>query len=61
MPPTFIEIGSVSDLQREVFGPVLHVIRFARKDLKALVDAINSTGYGLTFGVHPELMRRSNS
>jgi RHH-type transcriptional regulator, proline utilization regulon repressor / proline dehydrogenase / delta 1-pyrroline-5-carboxylate dehydrogenase len=53
--PTIIEIKDISQLQREVFGPVLHVVRFARDDLGALVDAINATGYGLTFGLHTRL------
>jgi RHH-type proline utilization regulon transcriptional repressor/proline dehydrogenase/delta 1-pyrroline-5-carboxylate dehydrogenase len=49
--PTLIEIGSVSELTGEVFGPVLHVLRFDRHRLDALVDAINATGYGLTLGI----------
>ncbi len=53
--PTIIEIGSIAELGREVFGPVLHVVRYARKDLGKLVDAINATGYGLTFGLHTRL------
>ena len=53
--PTIIEIDSIADLGREVFGPVLHVVRYARRDLDALVDAINSTGYGLTFGLHTRM------
>ncbi|MDP5008732.1 MAG: trifunctional transcriptional regulator/proline dehydrogenase/L-glutamate gamma-semialdehyde dehydrogenase [Glaciimonas sp.] len=55
VPPTLIEIGSLAELQREVFGPVLHVIRYAREDLPKLVDAINATGYGLTLGVHSRI------
>ncbi|MCQ9969021.1 aldehyde dehydrogenase family protein, partial [Staphylococcus aureus] len=47
--PALIEIDSTERLQREVFGPVLHVIRFRREQLDALVDGINATGYGLTF------------
>jgi RHH-type proline utilization regulon transcriptional repressor/proline dehydrogenase/delta 1-pyrroline-5-carboxylate dehydrogenase len=46
-----IEIGSVSELSGEVFGPVLHVLRFERRELAQLVDAINATGYGLTLGI----------
>ncbi len=46
--PTLIEIRELSQLQREVFGPVLHVLRYRRDDLDALVDAINATGYALT-------------
>ena len=53
--PTIIEVGSVSDLKREVFGPVLHVLRVTRDGLDAAVDAVNATGYGLTFGVHTRL------
>ena len=53
--PTIIELDRVSDLRREVFGPVLHVVRFPRDGLEALVDAINATGYGLTFGVHTRI------
>ncbi|MDP5281143.1 trifunctional transcriptional regulator/proline dehydrogenase/L-glutamate gamma-semialdehyde dehydrogenase [Sphingomonas sp. DG1-23] len=55
VPPTIIELDSIADLEREVFGPVLHVIRYARDDLDALIDAINATGYGLTFGLHTRL------
>ena len=53
--PTIIEIDSTSRLTREVFGPVLHVIRYRREQLDVLVDGINATGYGLTFGVHSRI------
>lgn len=53
--PTIIEIESIADLSREVFGPVLHVLRFRRDRLDGLVDQINATGYGLTFGLHTRL------
>ena len=53
--PTIIEIESIADLQREVFGPVLHVLRYRRMELDALVDAINATGYALTFGLHTRI------
>ncbi len=55
VPPTLIEIADVSELEREVFGPVLHVLRFRRDELPALLDAINATGFGLTFGVHSRI------
>lgn len=55
VPPTIIEIDSIADLSREVFGPVLHVLRFRRDKMDALVDQINATGYGLTFGLHTRL------
>jgi RHH-type transcriptional regulator, proline utilization regulon repressor / proline dehydrogenase / delta 1-pyrroline-5-carboxylate dehydrogenase len=55
LPPTLIEIDSIDQIGREVFGPVLHVLRWRRQDLDALIDAINATGYGLTFGLHTRL------
>jgi RHH-type transcriptional regulator, proline utilization regulon repressor / proline dehydrogenase / delta 1-pyrroline-5-carboxylate dehydrogenase len=53
--PTIIEITRIADLEREIFGPVLHVLRFKRRDLDALVEDINRTGYGLTFGLHTRI------
>ena len=53
--PTIIELKTLADLKREVFGPVLHVIRFRRADLDRLIDDINASGYGLTFGLHTRL------
>jgi RHH-type proline utilization regulon transcriptional repressor/proline dehydrogenase/delta 1-pyrroline-5-carboxylate dehydrogenase len=55
VPPTIIELKQMSDLKREVFGPVLHVIRYRREDLDRLIDDINGSGYGLTFGLHTRL------
>ncbi|GHD56519.1 trifunctional transcriptional regulator/proline dehydrogenase/L-glutamate gamma-semialdehyde dehydrogenase [Jeongeupia chitinilytica] len=55
VPPTLIEIDTLASLEREVFGPVLHVLRYKRDAFDALVDAINDTGYGLTFGVHTRI------
>lgn len=53
--PTIIELANAAQLQREVFGPVLHVIRYRRAELDALIDRINAWGYGLTFGLHTRL------
>ncbi|MBO1325456.1 trifunctional transcriptional regulator/proline dehydrogenase/L-glutamate gamma-semialdehyde dehydrogenase [Acetobacter sp. TBRC 12305] len=61
VPPTLIEIGGIAALKREVFGPVLHVVRYARQDLNALMDAINATGYALTFGVHSRIDETINA
>ena len=55
VPPTIIELQGIADLEREVFGPVLHVVRYQRRDLDRVIDAINATGYGLTFGLHTRL------
>ena len=53
--PTLVEIDDVATLKREVFGPVLHVLRYRRDELDTLLSDINSTGYGLTFGVHTRI------
>lgn len=58
--PTVIEIDSIDQLKREVFGPVLHVLRFRRNDLGDLLNEINATGYGLTFGVHSRIEETIN-
>ncbi len=58
--PTLVDLGGIDGLghlEREVFGPVLHVLRWRRGELPALVDAINATGYGLTHG-SPHAHRR---
>jgi RHH-type proline utilization regulon transcriptional repressor/proline dehydrogenase/delta 1-pyrroline-5-carboxylate dehydrogenase len=55
VPPTMIEIDAVSTLGREVFGPVLHVLRFRRDKLDRLIEAVNATGYALTFGLHTRI------
>ena len=52
LAPLAVEIRSIADLEREVFGPVLHVLRWKARELDELVDAINATGYGLTLGIH---------
>ncbi|WP_236672097.1 trifunctional transcriptional regulator/proline dehydrogenase/L-glutamate gamma-semialdehyde dehydrogenase [Croceicoccus sp. YJ47] len=56
--PTIIEIDNMAMLTREVFGPVLHVVRFKAHQLDAMIDAINDTGYGLTFGLHTRMDER---
>lgn len=56
--PCAYEIDSLKRLDSEVFGPVLHVIRYAADDLEAVIKEINETGYGLTFGIHSRLASR---
>jgi RHH-type proline utilization regulon transcriptional repressor/proline dehydrogenase/delta 1-pyrroline-5-carboxylate dehydrogenase len=53
--PRAYEIPSLDILKREVFGPVLHVIRWKGSELPKVIDAINGTGYGLTLGVHSRI------
>ena len=53
--PAAFEIDALSRLQREVFGPVLHVVRYASDRLDAVIEAINGSGYGLTLGIHSRI------
>ncbi len=55
MGPALIEINSISDLQEEIFGPVLHVAKFSAEEIDVVIDTINATGYGLTFGLHTRI------
>lgn len=53
--PAVIEIGHMGELTREVFGPVLHVLRYRREQLPDLLAQINASGYGLTMGLHTRI------
>ncbi|MCE6961253.1 bifunctional proline dehydrogenase/L-glutamate gamma-semialdehyde dehydrogenase PutA [Cereibacter sphaeroides] len=53
--PTVIRVGSIRDMAREIFGPVLHVATFRAADLDRVIGEINATGYGLTFGLHSRI------
>ncbi|MGD8356823.1 MAG: bifunctional proline dehydrogenase/L-glutamate gamma-semialdehyde dehydrogenase PutA, partial [Lysobacterales bacterium] len=55
--PSAFEIDSIRSLEKEVFGPILHVVRFKSRDLDRVIDEINGTGYGLTLGVHSRIDR----
>lgn len=55
IPPTLIELPNLNDLEREVFGPVLHLISYKAGQLPQLLDQINSKGYGLTMGLHTRI------
>jgi RHH-type proline utilization regulon transcriptional repressor/proline dehydrogenase/delta 1-pyrroline-5-carboxylate dehydrogenase len=55
VPPMAFEIDRLSRLEREVFGPILHVIRWRAGRLDDVIDAINATGYGLTAGIHSRI------
>lgn len=55
LTPHLFEIKSIRELPQEVFGPVLHVIRYKASDLEKVCDEINSTGYGLTFGLQSRI------
>jgi len=53
--PRVYEIGRLSQLEQEVFGPILHVIRYQVTDMPQVLSAINTSGYGLTLGVHSRI------
>jgi len=53
--PTLAEIDSVGFLEREIFGPILHVIRYDQKDVARVAQSLADTRYGLTLGVHSRL------
>ncbi|WP_373989784.1 trifunctional transcriptional regulator/proline dehydrogenase/L-glutamate gamma-semialdehyde dehydrogenase [Duganella sp. BuS-21] len=55
VPPTVLEIRSLAELTQEVFGPVMHVIRYKRADLPKVIGQINASGFGLTLGVHSRI------
>jgi RHH-type transcriptional regulator, proline utilization regulon repressor / proline dehydrogenase / delta 1-pyrroline-5-carboxylate dehydrogenase len=53
--PLAVEIDNLTALEREVFGPIVHIVRYRARDLDSLVDTINCMGYGLTLGVHTRI------
>ncbi len=55
LAPVAYELHSLEQLPGEVFGPILHVLRYRAAELDALLDALNARGYGLTFGIHSRI------
>ncbi|NQW10122.1 MAG: bifunctional proline dehydrogenase/L-glutamate gamma-semialdehyde dehydrogenase PutA [Alphaproteobacteria bacterium] len=55
VPPCVVEVSGIAEMEREVFGPILHIASYKARDLDAVVDAINARGYGLTFGLHTRI------
>src|SRR5262249_2550164 len=53
--PAIIEMESAADLKEEVFGPVLHVVRWRADELDVLLDQIAASGFGLTLGIHSRI------
>ena len=53
--PAIIRLDCASDLDQEVFGPILHVVRYKAGGLPRLMAEINATGYGLTMGLHSRI------
>ncbi len=55
LAPTLLRVGSIREVEREVFGPVLHMATFAASTLEQVLEDINATGYGLTFALHSRI------
>ncbi|WP_240219854.1 bifunctional proline dehydrogenase/L-glutamate gamma-semialdehyde dehydrogenase PutA [Rheinheimera hassiensis] len=58
--PRLYEISDLTVLEREVFGPVVHIIRFKADEVDNIINQINATGYGLTMGVHSRIEQFTN-
>lgn len=58
VPPTVLEVSGIGDLGAEIFGPVLHLATFQAKAFDTVIEAINATGFGLTFGLHSRIDER---
>jgi RHH-type proline utilization regulon transcriptional repressor/proline dehydrogenase/delta 1-pyrroline-5-carboxylate dehydrogenase len=58
IPPTLLKVSGIGDLDREIFGPVLHVATFRAADFDRVIADINARGYGLTFGLHTRIDSR---
>ena len=59
--PRLYEISNISVLEREVFGPIVHIVRYSADQLDNIVSQINALGYGLTFGVHSRIERTTTT
>ena len=55
LAPCAFEIDSITSLEKEVFGPILHVVRYPSRELDRIINEINGTNYGLTLGVHSRI------
>ncbi len=58
--PRLYEVENISVLKDEVFGPCVHVIRFKGEQIDNVIEQINSTGFGLTMGVHSRIQERAD-
>lgn len=56
--PTIIEVNSLDDIHEEIFGPVLHVINYQSSEIEKVLELVNQSGYGLTFGIHTRIPSR---
>jgi RHH-type proline utilization regulon transcriptional repressor/proline dehydrogenase/delta 1-pyrroline-5-carboxylate dehydrogenase len=56
--PHLFRVSGIEEIEREIFGPVLHVAPFDAEEIDSVIDAINARGYGLTFGLHTRIEAR---
>ncbi|MBA6338545.1 bifunctional proline dehydrogenase/L-glutamate gamma-semialdehyde dehydrogenase PutA [Colwellia sp. BRX8-7] len=57
--PRLYEIEDISVLEKEVFGPCVHIVRFKGNEIEGVIDKINGTGFGLTMGIHTRIEHRA--
>jgi RHH-type transcriptional regulator, proline utilization regulon repressor / proline dehydrogenase / delta 1-pyrroline-5-carboxylate dehydrogenase len=55
LPPHIFELDRPAALEEEVFGPILHVVRYRARDLDQVLEAVEASGYGLTLGIHSRI------
>jgi RHH-type transcriptional regulator, proline utilization regulon repressor / proline dehydrogenase / delta 1-pyrroline-5-carboxylate dehydrogenase len=56
--PQVFRVNGIQDMEKEVFGPILHVATFEAEDIGKVISSINRKGYGLTFGLHTRIEAR---
>jgi RHH-type proline utilization regulon transcriptional repressor/proline dehydrogenase/delta 1-pyrroline-5-carboxylate dehydrogenase len=60
IPPAAFEVPSIASVQQEIFGPVLHIVRWSG-DPQAVIGQINALGYGLTLGIQTRIDSRAQA
>lgn len=55
MPPSLLKVSGIEMMEREIFGPVLHLATFKAGEVDKVIESVNATGYGLTFGLHSRI------
>ena len=58
VPPSVFRVKGIEEMQREIFGPVLHVATFDAEEIDRVIASVNRKGYGLTFGLHTRIEGR---
>ncbi len=58
--PTLIEVTGIEEMEKEIFAPVLHIAKFSSEQFSSVINSINKSGYGLTFGLHSRITARAD-